>query len=156
LSMGRTVAHPFSLCWALRCEAWLRIVRREPELMAVRTKACLAVASEQGVAYYCAAGLLVEIWHDACVTGQCGHDRLEACRSALGDWQRMGFRLFLGLHQVLFAECLEKQGNTDEAVAALEAAVAHSERTGDALWEPEVHRLMGDLLLRQNPSDPDR
>ena len=62
----------------------------------------------------------------------------------------------LGFYHVLFAECLEKHGNTDEALTAIEAAVVHFERTGDALWEPEVHRLMGDLLLRRNPSAPDR
>ncbi len=28
--------------------------------------------------------------------------------------------------------------------------------TGDAYWEPEVHRLIGDLLLRRNPSAADR
>ena len=65
-------------------------------------------------------------------------------------------RLALGLWHALFAECREKQGNTDEALTALEAAVVHFERTGDALWEPEVHRLIGDLLLRRNPSVPDR
>ncbi len=32
----------------------------------------------------------------------------------------------------------------------------HFERTGDAIWEPEVHRLIGDLLLRRNPSAPER
>ena len=63
----------------------------------------------------------------------------------------------LGLWHVLFAECLEKQGNTDESLRALEAAVAHFERSGSgAGWEPEVHRLMGDLLLRRNPSAPER
>jgi predicted ATPase len=51
---------------------------------------------------------------------------------------------------------LKKQGNTDEALMAIEAAVVHLECTGDAYWEPEVHRLMGDLLLRRNPSAPDR
>src|SRR5262249_35861101 len=50
----------------------------------------------------------------------------------------------------------EKQGDTDEALTALEAAIVHFERTGDTLWEPEVHRLMGHLLLRRNPSAPDR
>jgi predicted ATPase len=39
---------------------------------------------------------------------------------------------------------------------ALEAAVGHFERTGDPGWEPEVHRLIGDLLLRRDPSAPDR
>jgi predicted ATPase len=156
LAMGQTVAHRFSLCWALRCEAWLRILRREPELMAARTKAYLAVAREQGFAYECAIASMLEIWHDAWVTGQCGDDRTEAFRSALAEGRRMGFRLHLGLWHALFAECLEKRGNADESLAALEAAVVHLERRGsDAIWEPEVHRLMGDLLLRRNPSAPD-
>jgi predicted ATPase len=69
----------------------------------------------------------------------------------------MGTQWALGLWHALFAECLEKQGDTDEALTALEAAVAHFERRGsDATWEPEVHRLMGDLLLRRNPSAPDQ
>jgi predicted ATPase len=156
LSMGQTVAHPFSLCFALRYESWLRILRREPELMAARIKALLAVAREQGFALYCAQGSMLEIWHDAWVTGQCADDRIEAFRSALAELRRMGTRLGLGLYHVLFAECLEKQGNTGEALTALEAAVVHLERTGDATWEPEVHRLMDDLLLRRNPSAPDQ
>ncbi len=114
------------------------------------------VAREQGFAFDCAVGSMLEIWHDAWVTGQCADDRIEAFRSALAELRRMGSRLGLGLWQALFAECLEKQGNTDEALTALEAAVVHFERTGDALWEPEVHRLIGDLLLRRNPSAPDR
>ena len=156
LSMGQTGAHPFSLCCVLWEEAFLRILRGEPELMAARTKAYLAVAREQGFAWDCAAGSMLEIWHDAWVTGQCADDRIEAFRSALAELRRMGVLVWLGLWQALFAECLEKRGNTDEAVTALEAAVVHFERTGDVLWEPEVHRLMGDLLLRRNPGAPDR
>jgi predicted ATPase len=69
----------------------------------------------------------------------------------------MGSLAALGFWQVLFAECLEKQGNDDEALGALQAAVAHVDRRGsDAWWEPEVHRSMGDLLLRRNPSAADR
>ena len=153
LSMGQTVAHPLSLAHALRFEAGLRIQRREPELMAARTKAHLAVAREHGFAYECALGSMHEIWHDAWVTGQCADDRIEAFRSALAELRRM---VGLGMSHVLFAECLEKQGDTDEALAALEVAVVHFERTGDAMGEPEVHRLIGDLLLRRNPSAPDR
>ncbi len=157
LAMAQTVAHPFSLCLALREEAWLRILRREPELLAARTKAYSAVAGEQGFAYDRAVGSMLEIWHDAWVTGQCADDRIAAFRSALAEVRRIGMRIALGLYHALFAECLEKQGNTDEALAALEVAVVHFERRGsDAVWEPEVHRLMGDLLLRRHPSAPDR
>ena len=157
LSMDQTVAHPFSLCWALLYETFLRILRREPELMAARTKAYLAVASEQGFAWDCAVGSMLEIWHDAWVTGQCADDRIEAFRIALAELRRIGIGVNLGLWHALFAECLEKQGNTDEALTAIEAAVAHFERGGsDAIWEPEAHRLMGDFLLRRNPSAPDQ
>ncbi len=156
LAMGETVAHPFSLCLALFYEARLRIQRRQPALMAARAKALLAVAREQGFAYECAAGSMLEIWHDAWVTGQCADDRIEAFRSGLAELRSMGIGAGLGVWHALFAQCLEKQGNTDEALKALEAAVVHFERTGDALWEPEVHRLIGDLVLRRNPSAPDR
>ena len=157
LSMAQTVAHPFSLSHALQWESALRIERREPELIAARTKAYLMVAREQGFAFDCAVGSMFEIWHDAWVTGQCADDRIEAFRSALAELQRIGIRIALGWWYALFAECLEKQGNTDEALASLEAAVVHFERRGsDALWEPEVHRLIGDLLLRRNPSASDR
>ena len=156
LSLAQTVAHPFSLCFALLCESCLRILRREPELMAARTKSHLMVAREQGFPWDCVWGSMCEIWHDAWVTGQCADDRIEAFRSALAEMRRMGFGWALGIWHALFAESLEKQGNTDEALTVLEAAVVHSERTGDAIWEPEVHRLMGDLLLRRNPSAPDR
>jgi predicted ATPase len=155
LSIGQTVAHPFSLCWALLYETWLRIQRREPELIASRNKAHLAVAREQGFALNCVAGSMFEIWHDAWLTGQCGDDRIEAFRTVLAEYRRMGIQLSLGLWHALFAECLDKQGNTEEGLRALEAAVAHLERTGDAKWGSEVHRLMGDLLLRRNPNAPD-
>jgi len=156
LSIGQTVAHPFSLCFALWEEAWLRIQRREPELIAARTEAHLAVAREQGFAFDRAAGSMLEIWHGARVMGQCAEGRIEAFRSALAELRRMGMGISLGLWQALFAECLEQQGNTDEALTALEAAVVHVECTGDATWAPEVHRLIGDLLLRRNPAAPDR
>ena len=111
-------------------EAFLRIQRREPELIAARTKAFLMVAREQGFAFDCAVGSMLEIWHDAWVTGQCADDRIAAFRSALAELRRIGIRIALGWWYALFAECLEKQGNTDEALASLEAAVVHFERRG--------------------------
>jgi predicted ATPase len=81
---------------------------------------------------------------------------MEAFRGALAELRRMGSGFALGFWHALFADCLEKQGNTDEALTVLEAAVLHFERTGNVTWEPEVHRLTGDLLLRRNPSAPDQ
>jgi predicted ATPase len=100
--------------------------------------------------------MMLEIWLDAWVAGQCADDRIEAFRRAQAELRRTGIRVSLGLWHALFAECLGKQGCTDEALTALEAAVVHFERTGAAYWEPEVHRLIGGLLLQRNPSAPDQ
>ena len=51
------------------------------------------VAREQGFAFECAVGSMLEIWHDAWVTGQCADDRIEAFRSALAELRRIGIRL---------------------------------------------------------------
>ena len=110
LSMGQTVAHPFSLCFALLCEAPLRIQRREPELMAARTKAFLAVAREQGFAFNCAAGSMLEIWHDAWVTGQCADDRIEAFRSALAELRRIGIRITWVCGMLYLRNALKNKG----------------------------------------------
>jgi predicted ATPase len=77
-------------------------------------------------------------------------------RSALAEMQKMGIEIGLGMYYVLFAECLQREGNTDAALAALAAALPRFERTGSPLWEPEVYRSMGDLLLLRNPGAPDQ
>jgi predicted ATPase len=150
------MSHPFSLCHALFPAVQLSCQRREPALTAARTKAHLALAREQGFRWDCAVGSMFEIWADVLLTGQCGDDRIEAFRSALAEWRTMGIRVNLGWWHSLFAECLSKHGNSDEALTALEAAVVHFECTGDAHWKPEVHRLIGNLLLQRNPSAPDQ
>ena len=154
LSMHRTVAHPFSLCWVLWQEVCLRILRREPELTAARSEAYLALAREQGFPLDCALASMFEIWREAQATGRCEEDRIEAFRNAQSDAMALGFSATAPIFATLFAQCLEKKGHAEGALAALEAAVVQIDSTGYSVWEPEVYRLMGDLLLQPNSSAP--
>jgi predicted ATPase len=51
------------------------------------------------------------------------------------------------------AEAYREDGYAEDGLRALDEALAFVEATGDCLWEAELHRLKGDLLLRQTPSD---
>jgi predicted ATPase len=156
LSMDRTVAHPFSLCWVLWQEVCLRILRGEPELTAARAKAHLALAREQGFPLDNAVASMFEIWREAQATGRCEDDRAEAFRNAQSEAMTLGFSATAPIFATLFAQCLEKHGKAEEALAVLEAAVVQIGSTGYNVWEPEVHRVMGDLFLQRNPSTPDQ
>jgi predicted ATPase len=154
LSMDRAVAHPFSLCWVLWQEVCLRILRREPELTAARAEAHLALAREQGFPIDCAVASMFEIWREAQATGRCEEDRIEAFRNAQSEAMTLGFSATAPIFATLFAQCLEKKGHAEGALAALEAAVVQIDSTGYNVWEPEVYRSMGDLLLQLNSSAP--
>jgi predicted ATPase len=152
LSMDRAVAHPFSLCWVLWQEVCLRILRREPELTAARAEAHLAVAREQGFPLDCAVASMFEIWREAQATGRCDEDRIEAFRNAQSEAMTLGFSATAPIFAILFAQYLQKKGHAEGALAALEEAVVQIDSTGYKVWEPEVYRSMGDLLLQLNSS----
>jgi predicted ATPase len=74
-------------------------------------------------------------------------------------------------HLALLAESLKAGGQIDEGLAVVAEALAIVEATGERFYEAELHRLRGELLLRQEagaggpspaepaaaqPHDPDR
>ena len=152
LAMDQTVARPFrrasaGLCFARHCSA---MQRREPELMAARTKAFLAARPARG-SRLCARGAPCAKSGTTLGNGAVATDnRIAGFRSARARLTGVGNRIGLGLWRVLFAECLEKQGNTDEALTASRPRSSTLSAGRRRLWEPEVHRLIGDLLVRRN------
>jgi adenylate cyclase len=47
------------------------------------------------------------------------------------------------------AEAYREDGHAEDGLRTIDPALALVEATGDCLWEAELHRLKGDLLLRQ-------
>ena len=50
----------------------------------------------------------------------------------------------------LLGEALERHGQTEEGSRAVEEALALAQQTGERLYEAELHRLRGELLLRRS------
>jgi len=73
-------------------------------------------------------------------------------RQGLNEYQALGSVLYLPFMQALMAVALARAKRTDEAMTALNDAVARSKVTQESWFEPELHRLQGELL-RQGAAD---
>jgi len=78
LAFARASAHPFSLCFALKFDSVLRVMRGQLELAASQNEAKLAVAREHDIQLELTEGLITDVWIEALTKGQCDDERAEA------------------------------------------------------------------------------
>jgi predicted ATPase len=68
-------------------------------------------------------------------------------RKGLADYEATGTRVFSSWHLVLFIDACRAAGRIDEGLAALTEAFTFVEQTGERVYEAELYRLKGELLL---------
>jgi predicted ATPase len=58
------------------------------------------------------------------------------------------------LYQANLAEAEAAAGEIDAALATLDSALAETQSNGQRCFDAELHRIRGEILLKQNPADP--
>ena len=81
-----------------------------------------------------------------------GPEVLEGMQRALADFRATGSLTFASFLLSLIAQAEGRFGRYSEALAAIGEALRLIEDTGECLFEVEVHRIKGELLLAQNSS----
>jgi predicted ATPase len=113
----------------------------------------VALASEQGFAYWAASGRILQGWADAqrgeATTGIARIRDGLAAKEAIGDRANRPFDL------TLLVEALALAGKIEEALATLDDALAQTAVSGVKGWSAEIHRLRGDLTARLPYPDPE-
>jgi predicted ATPase len=64
-----------------------------------------------------------------------------------------GASLYRASHLALLAEAYRKAGQIEDGLRVLAEALVSIDTTGERLYEPELHRLKGELLLQRVPPD---
>src|SRR5262249_38505374 len=62
VEFARTLGHPVTFAYVLVHAGWLRALRREPEACAAEAESAIACATEHGLEYWIARGLLLRGW----------------------------------------------------------------------------------------------
>jgi hypothetical protein len=147
LALAERIAHPFTLGTALVMNAMLHLDRDEAELALEQIEAAEALVAEQRI------GLVLEpqILRGAVMTAQgafkeavvCLHDGLTRPRAIR----------FLQYGFARLAEALSRQGEHEQALAAVVKGLEDQERTGQRRWEAELYRAEGIALVGLNRLD---
>jgi predicted ATPase len=147
LTHAQGLGHAFTLAQALLLSALLHLLRREAAVAQERAEAQRALCTEQGFALYLAWGTIE--WGAALAAQGAWAEGLPQMREALAAYRvigRLPQLLFLGL----LAEACGRAGQVEEGLRALHEALEEMQTSEERLYEAEVYRLRGELLLQQS------
>jgi predicted ATPase len=145
LTLAQELAHPFSLAYALTFAAWVHQFRREGQATQARAETLCALAREQGFAFLLAVGMATRGWALA-EQGQ-SIAAIVQIREGLAAYRATGAEADRAYFLALLAEAYGRGKRNDEGLAVLEEALALMGHHTSVIWEAELHRLKGALLL---------
>jgi DNA-binding SARP family transcriptional activator len=146
LRLARQLGQPFNQAIAATYLALLQQLRADPATFRRQAKEALELATEFNATYYRAWAHILAAYAETL-------DRPEAVaisrlREAIQSFEDTGARLRLPYYLALLAEAHLRAGEADAGLAVVEEASACSRDTNERWWDPELHRLRAELLLR--------
>jgi predicted ATPase len=148
VTLAQQLAHPFSLNFALGEAAMFHQCRREAQATQECAEATIVLATAQGFRHWRARGVVLRGWALA-QQGQ-GKAGIEQITQGLRDYRATGAQLALPHYLALLAEAYSTRGQPAAGLTVLTEALALVDQTGVRLWEAELYRLKGALLLQQS------
>jgi adenylate cyclase len=145
---------PFGVAYAQCLSAWFHQYRGDAVLTSQHAEHAIRVAREHDFAQWLALGTMYRGW--ALVALGDVATGMALLTGGLAGFRRTGAELNLPHFLSLLADAHLRSGSAEEGLAAIDQAIAVAEANDDHCWEPELHRLRGELLLKQGggPAGP--
>jgi DNA-binding winged helix-turn-helix (wHTH) protein/predicted ATPase len=146
LRLSHQLVQPSSQSLALHFAAMLHQCLRDGQSALACADLALTIAADQGHSFWQAESTIMRGWAIA----ECGDPKygIALIREGLESCRASGNLTYCTYYLGLLAETLSRDGQTDEALQVLDRADELLERTSERLFEAELHRLRGELLLR--------
>ena len=146
LTLAETLAHPFTLSFTLTTSAAIvQLLRRDSQAVYELSDAGVRYSAELGFPHWGAFGTIARGWA-IMERGQAD----EGIRQMQQGWvaaQASGMVLIRPFHLAWLAEAYGKVGRAEEGLTVLAEALHIIHRTHERLYEAELYRLRGELLL---------
>ena len=146
LSLAQDLSRPFSLAWALSFAAIVHQLRREGHATHARAEALHALSRTQGFAAYVVQGTLLRGWAVA-MQGH-GAEGMAQLQEGLAANRARQEALMRPYWLTLLADVYGQVGQAEHGLSVLAEALAIVHTTGQHIYEAELHRLRGELLLQ--------
>jgi predicted ATPase len=150
LALAERIAHPFTLGLALTVCSLVYFNRREPERALSQLDAAEVMAAEQRLTLIYETGML----RGVALLGQgVVEEAIARIREGVSRWTRLGRTLLLPYGLAFLAEGLARHGDRPAGVAAVREGLKIADATGEHMWDAELHRINGMVLLAENKLD---
>jgi predicted ATPase len=148
VNLAQQMMHPYPLGWVLNCAAICHQHCREVCATQERAEATINLATEQGFPFLMACGAILHGW----VLAQQGQAQagIEQIHQGLLTLRATGQEVLQPYFLALLAEAHGTLGEPEAGLTVLTEALTRVDTTGEQWYEPELHRLKGELLLQQN------
>jgi predicted ATPase/class 3 adenylate cyclase len=151
LASARELAHPNTIAQALFCDWTLHQLLRDGRATQAQTEELIALATEQGLPLWLAAGVVIR--GRTLAAGGRAEDGVAVIRRGLADYRATGAELFSPYFLALLADAYGRADQAAIGLSVLADALDRVERTGAHWIEAELHRLRGELLLARPEPD---
>ncbi len=142
LSYGQTSAY------ALFFRAFIHWLRREWLKSLQYAEDTIAVSTERGIKSFLSAGTALRGAALTHITDP--GDGIAEIRKGIDGWEAIEARAMLPSFLLMAAEGAALAGRLGEGLKAVEEGIDLIARTGERVWEPELHRQRGELLMGQS------
>jgi predicted ATPase len=151
LGLAQELSHPFSQTYALFSANQLHGLRREWQAALEGAEALIALSSEHGFLQFVGMGTFQRAW---ALTDQGQlQEGIAGIRAVLEAMRAADAVLGSSMMLAVLAEAQGRAGQAEEGLTLIEEAQSFVAKTGERVCEAEVHRVNGELLLAQSPSD---
>jgi class 3 adenylate cyclase/predicted ATPase len=152
LALAQGLSQPQSLAFAKVVVSFLHQVRGEVRAAQENTESLIALCAEYGLTYWLAHATVFRGW--AMADQGRTQEGIAQIQEALANTRATGWSEPTRPHWLsLLAEACGEAGRLDEGLSALTEALATADEHENRHYEAEMHRLKGELLLKQDDSN---
>ena len=145
LDKAQQLSHANTTGFALAYAAVLRHFCRDRKAAREKAQAAVDFSTEQNVPVFEAYGTVMRGW--SLVEDGHPEEGVAQMHRGVAEWKAAGAVIMLPFFFALLAQGYERCGNLEEGLKLLNDAFDQVKRSGEYMWEPELHRLRATLLL---------
>ena len=148
-------SQPSTQALALHFAAILHQCRREWRSALACAELTLAIAADHGLSFWHAGGQILRGW--ALAESGKADEGIVLLSDGIDGWSATGSVTYRPYYLGLLAESLARAGRVDDALRTIDEALALATQTSEGLFQAELHRRRGNLLLamhREESEEP--
>ncbi len=149
ITLGSESSHPFTLAYVFGMIACFHMIGGDIVATKLHAEEAVRLSEDQDNQFWRALAMVPFGWAEAQAGGIYLSNGIDRIRGGLATLHNAGAKMFRPHFLTVLAELQMRAGTCDDAFAAVEEALAVTRETGEIYYEPEIHRIRGELLLRR-------